>query len=84
MSSTRTEQLGTDRMRDSSQLTLLSTLRKQPCPANWIPLILSLISLLRVATFFLINLTHEWSYVSKSTKISKKKKKKKKETLSRQ
>ena len=58
-------------MRDSSQLTPLSTFCKQPGPIIWIPLILSLISLLRVAAFSLRNLTHKWLYVSKATKISK-------------
>ena len=41
---------------DSSQLTPLSTICKQPGPAIWFPLFLSLASLLSIASFVLRNL----------------------------
>ena len=51
--------LNTQTMGSSSQLTRVGTLYKQEVegPVNWIPLLLSLASPLRIVAFSLINLT---------------------------
>ena len=58
-------------MGDSNQLTPLNIFCKQLDPINWIPLILSLTSLLRITTLSLRHLTQMWSLDGKATKISK-------------
>ena len=60
-------------MGESSQLTLLSTLCKQPGPINWIPLLLSLAFPLSITSFALIKLVLTRSYANTASKNIKKK-----------
>ena len=58
-------------MRESTQLTPLSTLCKQPGPINWIPLLLSLVFPLSINSFSLINLILTQSHANTASKILK-------------
>ena len=57
-------------MGDSSQLTPLSIICKQPGPVIWFPLFLSLASQLSIASFVWRNLVLLWSDANKASKKS--------------